>query len=263
MNWDVIYRGAYNRDGSLFFPQKHSFESLENAKRTMGSYFFANQYLGDIIPLEDQTFKKEWFKYYESLPKEAHTFVFIDPAISQADTADFTGVVVVAVDHQSNWYVLSAKRYKITPTQIINLIFEINKIFTPKIIGVEEVAYQKALLYFLDEEMRRRNTVLPVKGIRPPTDKTKQSRILGALVPRIEWGRLFFNRGLEDLEMELLTFPRGSHDDLIDAMASIEYIYYPPKELAPAPFDKLGPQHKDYEKRYIEQLVKNSREAGD
>lgn len=45
MSWNVVYRGAYNKDGSLFFPEKLSQDFLESAKRTMGSYIFANQYL--------------------------------------------------------------------------------------------------------------------------------------------------------------------------------------------------------------------------
>lgn len=257
--WEVIIKKAINEDGSLFFPQKHSIEFLEQAKKTMGSYMFANQYLNEIIPLEDQTFKKEWIHYYDEIPKNAHNFVFVDPAISQADTADYTGVVCVAVDPDNRWYVRAAKRYKITPTQIISLLFEINKIFSPKIIGVEEVAYQKALLYFLDEEMRRRNIILPVKGIRPPQDKSKQMRIL-SLVPRMEWNRLYLNKGLQDLELELMSFPRGSHDDLIDALASIEYIYYPPpheKEWDKKP----TPASADYERWYIHNLRNRQNEG--
>lgn len=231
---------------------------MASAKRTMGSYVYANQYLNEIIPVELQSFKRDWFRYYDSLPKTLHHFVFIDPAISQADTADFTGVVVVAVDSEKRWYVKLARRYKITPTQIINLIFELNANFSPQIIGVEEVAYQKALLYFLDEEMRRRNVLLPVKGIKPPTDRTKQARIL-SMVPRFEWQRIFLNRGLTDLELELLQFPRGAHDDLIDALASIEYIYYPPDK--DKEFDKKPAANSpDYERWYIHNL--RSRENG-
>lgn len=255
--WEVIIEKAVKPDGSPFFPQKLNLERLEQIKKAIGSYQYANQYDNEIIPLDKQTFKREWFKYYGSIPENTYNFVFVDPAISQADTADFTGVVCVAVDSDKRWYVRDAKRYKITPTQIISLLFEVNKVFKPQIIGIEDVAYQKALLYFLDEEMRRRNEILPVKGIRPPQDKSKQLRIL-SLVPRIEWGTLFLNRGLQDLEMELLSFPRGAHDDLIDALAAIEYIYYPPpkeKQWAKVP----GPMNANYEQYYIHKLM-NKRE---
>lgn len=250
--WSVIYKRAYNDDGSLFFPEKLNHEFLENAKKTMGSYLFANQYLNEIIPEEHQTFRKDWFKYYESIPKNTTTFVSIDPALSEADGSDYTGIIVVSVDYEKRWYLRQAKRLRVTPTQLIDFIFKIQEVYKANIIGIEEVAYQKALLYFLDEEMRRRGVLLPIKGIKQPTDKTKQTRIL-SLVPRFEWGHLLLNKGLNDVELELLQFPRGSHDDLIDALAMIEYIYFPPdKENIFS--KKPSPNSPDYEKWYIRNL---------
>lgn len=255
MKWNIVYEKALRDDGSLFFPEKLTHEFLEDAKRTMGSYLFANQYLNEVIPSDMQTFKREWFRYYDSLPKTLHNFIFVDPALSETDTADYTGIVVVAVDPEKRWYVRFARRYRLTPTQLIDQIFKLNKEFSPQIIGIEEVAYQKALLYFLDEEMRRRDELLPIKGVRPPTDKTKQMRIL-SLVPRFEWERLYLARGLSDLELELLSFPRGAHDDLIDALAGVEYIYHAPTVENPWKDKEPGPQHKDYEKWYIEKMIK-------
>lgn len=252
MKWSIVYEKAIRDDGSLFFPQKLSHEFLESTKRAVGSYIYSNQYLNEIIPSDLQSFRREWFNYYKELPNRLNTFLFVDPAISQADTADYTGVVVISVAPDSHWYVRFARRYKVTPTQLIDLIFTLNKEFKPQVIGVEEVAYQKALLYFIHEEMRRRDVVLPLKGVRPPTDKSKQMRIL-SLVPRFEFGRISLAQGLTDLEMELLKFPRGSHDDLIDALASCEYIYYAPdkeKRWAKPP----NPNHQDYEKYMIEKM---------
>lgn len=252
MKWNLVYEKAIRDDGSLFFPQKLSQEFLDNTKRAVGSYIFSNQYLNEIIPAELQSFRKEWFRYTNEIPGRVNTFLFVDPAISQADTADYTGVVVISVDPDKNWYVRFARRYRVTPTQLIELIFTLYAQFKPQVVGVEEVAYQKALLYFLDEESRRRNVVLPIKGVRPPTDKTKEMRIL-SLVPRFEFGRIYLASGLQDLEMELLKFPRGSHDDLIDALASCEYIYFAPdkeKKWAKPP----PPSSPDYEKYYIDKL---------
>jgi len=259
--WNVVYEKAIRDDGSLYFPEKLGFDVLEAKKRAMGSYIFTNQYLNEIIPKELQTFKQDWFKYYDSLPERLNTFLFIDPAISQADSADFTGMVVISVDPDKRWYVRYARRHKCSPTDIINQIFSLEAKFNPDIIGIEDVAYQKALLYFLDEEMRRRDVVLPVKGVKPPTDKTKEMRIL-SLVPRFEFGTIFLNRGLEDLELELLKFPRGSHDDLIDALAACEYIYFAPSKEKRWE-KKPGPQSPDYERWYIENLRSKQNERAE
>ena len=252
--WTVVYEKAIRDDGSLFFPEKLSHEFLENTKKTMGSYIFANQYLNEVIPKDKQTFKQEWLLYYNEVPKNVNRFIFVDPAISQADTADFTGIVVVAVDSDKRWFVEYSQRFKVTPTELIKILFEFNKRFNPRIIGIEEVAYQKALLYFLAEEMQRRNEMIPIQGVKPPTDKTKEMRIL-SLVPRFEFSRIFLNQGMTNLELELLKFPRGAHDDIIDALAGIEMIATPPPpekqwERPPAP------NHPDYERWYIDSLRK-------
>ena len=252
--WSYVMERAIKDDGTLFFPQRLTKEFLESAKRRMGSFFFANQYQNEVIPADAQSFKKEWFQYYSQLPKTKTTFCFIDPAISQADTADYTGISIVDVDPDNNWFVRVASRLRLTPTQIVKVCFDITDKFKPNIIGIEDVAYQKALLYFLDEEMRRRNTIIPVTGVRPPSDKSKETKILG-LVPRFEWGRIRLNQGLVDLETELLSFPRGKHDDIIDSLAMIDTIAYAPSKDKPDG-KRPAPNSPGYESWYINELKK-------
>lgn len=222
--WLVVYKKAINDDGSLFFPEKLSREFLDKARKTMGSYLFANQYMNEVIPEDEQTFKPHWIRYYKELPQTKHTFAFIDPAISQTVGADYTGITVVDIDTEGCWYVRHARRERLTPTQIINLVFDLNAEYKPMGIGIESVAFQKAILYLLQEEMRNRGVVVPVKEVHPGNDRTKEMRIRGALVPRFEWGRILLAQGLHDLEAELSQFPRGSHDDIIDSLAQIEAI---------------------------------------
>lgn len=255
-NWCVVYKKAIQDDGSLLFPERLTKEFLENAKRTMGSYLFANQYQNEVIPDEMQTFKKHWLRYWSTLPPLLHTFAFIDPAISQADTADYTGIVVVSVDETQNWYVRYARRERLNPSQIIELAFRIHEKFQCMTIGVEDVAFQRAIIHFAYEEMKRRGKQIPLIGVKRGTDKTKEMRILG-LVPRFEWGTLFLSQGLPDLELELLKFPRGQTDDVIDSLASLEQIIvYPtkPREKDEEP----SPNDPRYESWYINQLTKRA-----
>jgi hypothetical protein len=81
------------------FPEKLSHEFLEQQKRAQGSYIFSNQYLNEIIPTELQTFKKVGLGIMPT-PRKKNTFIFIDPALSEADTSDSTGIVVVHTDSE-------------------------------------------------------------------------------------------------------------------------------------------------------------------
>lgn len=256
MSWKVVYKRAIERDGSLLWPEKLTHEFLEIQKRKLGSYAFSNQYQNEIVPEDLQSFKKSWFKQYKSLPERVFNFAMIDPAIGQKKTSDYTGIIVISVDTDGNWYVRVANRERLTPTQIVNKCFEIQSEFKCMGIGVEAVAYQEALIYMLSEEMTRRKIVLPIKPIRPPTDRTKEARIR-SLVPRYEWSRIFHNTGLYDLESELLTFPRSSHDDLSDALSALdELVTYPSKEKEKD--ERPNPNDPGYERWFIRQKIKNT-----
>lgn len=259
MKWAIVYESA-ERDGELPFAKIGlTREFLESAKKTMGPYMYANQYLNEVIPEGMQTFKKEWLQRYTDIPKDVLTFAMIDPAIGQDDDSDYTATVVVSVDLQANWYVRLAKRERLDPIQLVNSLFELQRLFNCHVIGIEEVAYQKALLYLVDEEMRRRGVVLPIQGLRPTNDETKAMRIR-TLVPRYYWKRVFHTQGLDDLELEMLQFPRGKHDDIIDALSYID-------KMASAPTgdryndERPAPNSPDYEKWYIRQILGNKRSS--
>lgn len=262
MKWSIIYKQAIRPDGSLWFPERLSQEFLDHARRNMGVYLFANQYLNEVFPTEAQKFRKEWLAHYQSVPENVLHFAFIDPAIGTEDHHDFTGVVVVAVDYNKRWYLRVAKRVRVTPSELINMVFDIQNQFGCRAIGIETVAYQKAILYMLDEEMRRRNTLLPVTGINVGTDQTKEMRIL-SLVPRFEWGHILLSPGLHDFETELLHFPRGKHDDIIDALASLENIVYYPTEPRKVFTEQPSPLSGDYERYIIQNLARKANEEAD
>jgi len=256
-NWLVVYKKAIQDDGSLLFPEKLTKEFLETQKRKLGSYQFSNQYQNEIVPEDLQTFRKNWFRYFQVLPSPIFTFAMIDPAIGQKKTSDYTGIVIVSVDIDANWYVRLAKRERMTPTQIVDLCFKIQKEYNTMGIGIECIAYQQALMYMLSEETKRRKIMLPLKEINPPTDRTKEARIR-SLVPRYEWGRIYHSAGLYDLESELLTFPRSSHDDLSDALSSIEeLVIYPEKEKVKDERPN-SPSDPRYESWYIRQKFKGA-----
>lgn len=260
--WGIVYEGAYEDDGSLYFPERLSEEHLQTLRKSMGLYRFSNQYLNQTIPDEEQDFKAAWWKTYVTLPQDVYTFAFIDPAISLNDGADFTATILVHVDWEKNWYVSMATRQRITATQTLEHIFKLYTVHRPSIIGIEDVAYQKALLHFVTDEMHRRGQILPIKGVRrsnitshgdKKSNNSKPFRIR-ALVPRFEYGKIFIGQGLDDLLLEYKAFPRGSHDDLLDALASIEEIvYYPDPPRGEE--DVTNPADPRYERQYIKRLT--------
>lgn len=222
-------------------------------RQRQGAYTFANQYLNIVIPDEEKKFRPEWVRYIDKRPDVFYRFAFIDPAIGQHNHNDYTGIAVIEVDEKGNWYAINLSRHRLTPTQTVNKIFEIHEQFKCRVIGVESVAYQQALLYMLHEEGMRRQVVLPVKEIKRTT-QSKNARIQ-ALVPRFEWSRLFIQRGMLDFEEEYNTFPRGTHDDILDALASLEEIVSYPERKDHSNDRPTNVHDPRYESWYIKQLA--------
>lgn len=259
-DWSIVYDKAEREDGSLFFPERLSKQFLDTQRKMLGSYIYANQYQNEIIPDGDQDFKKEWLKYYDDVPQRKTTFAFVDPAISLDNDACFTALVIVDIDTEGTWYLKVARRVRLTATQTVKLIFDVKNLYNPNIIGIESVAYQEALLHFLDDQMRQSGVFIPVKEIRRSPDKHKMTRIR-SLVPRFEWQRILIKRGLTEFEDEYSKFPRGTYVDILDALASIEEIAYRPEKERKLEYEPSS-NSKQYESWYIRSLhEKATREA--
>ena len=258
MRWSLVYEKAIREDGTLLFPQRLTKEFLDSARRTMGSYLFANQYQNEVIPDDEKFFKAHWLRIYKEIPKNTYRFGFIDPAIGQKDHNDYTGIAVIDVDTDGVWYLRVANRYRLTPSEIVDKMFELQDEWQLKSLGVESVAYQEALLYLLSERMRATKKIVPVTGIKR-NQTSKQTRILG-LVPRFEWGRLLISQGMTDFEDEYESFPRAGHDDILDAIASLEEIvYYPEKEKAKKLEQPHSPNDPNYERWIVQQMIERQK----
>jgi len=255
MRWSIVYEKAIRDDGTLFFPEKLTKEFLLNVRKTMGSYIYANQYQNQIIPDDEKRFRKEWLRYHKDVPELVNNFGFIDPAISRRDGSDWTALVVVSVDTEGSWYIRYAQRAKLSPSEIVSLAFNAVKQWDLQIIGIEDIAYQRALLYMIEDEGKKRGIVLPAHGIGLGDSRHKDTRILG-LVPRFEWGRISMPEGLYDLENEINFFPRGSKD-IIDALARIEQIAYAP-ERERKTHEAPASNSPEYESWYIRNLHKRN-----
>jgi predicted phage terminase large subunit-like protein len=80
--------------------------------------------------------------------------------------------------------------------------------------GVESVAYQKAFYQLLKDASAIKGSYIPV--IEVVVDKDKIRNAL-EITPFVENGTILFNDSQQDFMAELLHFPKGSHDDMVDS----------------------------------------------
>jgi len=228
--------------GEILYPFKYPREALNKLLGAKGLSEFSAQYLNDPVPAGNAIFKHDW-KYYEPTDLrgwEFNTFITIDPAFYDPSLKqrepDYTGITVIGVPYTNDWYIKDLIMDRFEPSELIDLIFDLERQYHPITIGIESTAMQRIIGYTLREEMRTRNQFLNITELvhSGSNAKSKVERIQ-ALEPRYAVGAIYHQkniRHMSTLEMQLRRFPRSKYDDLADALASQIEIAYPPRKQA-------------------------------
>jgi len=234
--WEVIKFPAiavedekFREKGEALWKEKYNLETLKQIKNTIGIYDWQCLYQQEPIASETQEFKKEFFRYRTIEEVEAlqtNRFLTIDTAISQKARADYTGFCLNFVDNENKWNIKAWKK-KISPLELIDDLFALQERFRLTKIGIEKTIYLQAIKPFLDQEMRTRNKFLNIVELQH--DQVNKETRIRALLPRYGSHSVFHITGqCVDLEEELINFPRGVHDDVLDATAYQLQIAIPP-----------------------------------
>ena len=172
-------------------------------------------------PVDDtlSEFKKEFIQYETEdfiRNRQTRCFITIDSAVSEKESADFTGVTINRVTSENIWYVRTY-RLKVNSRELIDHLFHLYQTQKPEFIGLEETTFTQAIQPFLQEEMRLRQTFFSVTPVKH-RGVNKETRIRG-LIPRYENRGIVFIGDNQELRDEMRTFPRGQFDDVLDSLA--------------------------------------------
>lgn len=226
-NFDILVRGAYNKDGSLYFPTRLTEEFLQEQRKSQGSWIFSCQYQNEAIDSENAVFKEEWIQYYENPPKALNVFITIDPAATVNRTSDYTAVMVIGVDPDSNIYVLEPHQLKEEVSDWIDLVFRKVVEYNVSTVSLETNSWQRTYKHAFQQEMEKRKFYFAIyeagNGINT---KSKEARI-GGLVPLFEQGKIYVRKTHTALIDQILRFPKAKNDDLLDALKDILPIMFP------------------------------------
>tara|TARA_E500000331_G_scaffold101280_1_gene98177 strand:+ start:1214 stop:2704 length:1491 start_codon:yes stop_codon:yes gene_type:complete len=215
---------------------KQKKEELESIGRVS---VFYREYLCEIVGDEDQLFKEEYINYYEgkiihedskayieltnfegNKDKEVRAvniFMGVDPASSTAQTADFSTIVSIAIDKDGNRFVLPYYRQRATPMNLAESIIDQFKVYKPVKTRIESVGYQEMLREYVKKRCEEEKLFISGLEIKERPRNSKSSR-LETLQPYFAQGKFYITKNMIELRDELLLYPRGKHDDLLDGM---------------------------------------------
>ena len=209
-------------------PDPFCMDYVEHLKTSMPIDEFSAQYMNEPMSTESQLFKPEMFKYWNQRPEGLYVGMAVDLAISEKATADETAIVVLGMDHEYKLYVLDYLKGRWKPGDIVGNIFSMRDKWKPNVVGMETNGFQRTLKLSCEDEMRRKKTYFPIEEIKTGPQLSKESRIK-SLEPFYRNGTVYHASWMKgkDIETELQTFPKGRHDDVIDAMAMCLPLLHP------------------------------------
>ena len=253
--WEIIRFPAIaeenemNRDkGDALWPEKYDITSLRSIENNIGGYEWSALYQQTPIATEKAEFKEEYFLPFEEREwlekKNQNIDIIIDPAISEKKDACNSAIVSVGkAEADPDWFLLDYEAQKLNPGALIDATFKMYEDMRKSYpranikVYVETVAYQKALMYFFREEMKRRQIYFNLIEFRDSGDKFQRIR---GLIPLAKTGVLRIRSHMRELIKEAISFPKGKTVDILDAISfKLEYGKNTKEERR----KKLAPDH--------------------
>jgi predicted phage terminase large subunit-like protein len=189
---------------------------VEMLRATMTAEQYEQEANGKFIDVTGAMFKRQWFEYVDSPPAGLDWVRYWDLAASIKESADYTAGARVAFDDNGVLYIDDVIRIKAEWPDVQKLIIKTALTEPGTVLGIEEALHGLAGL----QELRRRPELLTttIRGIRVDRDKKARAMPWAAraesgkcMLIRGDWNRVFLD--------ELVSFPMGSHDDMVDAVS--------------------------------------------
>lgn len=210
---------ALDDEGRSPWPEKWSPHELMARRRKYGVIIFSAQYQCNADAMKGEIFQMD---NCQQLPPskiaglweagELRTFMGVDLAISESDSADKFAIVVLGMDKLKNYYVLEHFQGHLRFKAQTNKIVDLWRKWKCERIAIEKNGYQGGQISALKDDYPG----IPIRGIAQHKDKVTRAHKLSAV---FEQNRMFFPAaGAELLIEQIVLFPSYRYDDLFDAL---------------------------------------------
>lgn len=259
--WKSIRYRAHNADYSeILWPERYDMTYFEEKYKDYLLQGIPDAYSQEYLntPLDEST---AYFKRHDFLPrteedkkKELHYYITVDLAITEHEKADWSVFLIAGMDENRILHVVDVVRERIDARDIVETLMFLQSRYNPVAVGIEDTQVSKSIGPFLNEEMIAKNIFLNlVKLKHGGKDKIARARSIQA---RMRARGVKFDTSADwfaQFQDECLTFPRGKHDDQVDAFAYLGLMLL---ELIEAPT-----QQEKADEEYYEELGKSHGDA--
>jgi len=186
-----------------------------------------------------------------------HKFATVDLAATMKERSDFTVYAVWGVTPGPNrkMLLLALHRERLESSDHEERVNMWTAMHDPKYVGIEDRTFGTSLIQTLKKRSRIR-----VKALKADRDKVMRALPFGYLIME---GKVLFPEDapwLEAFESELLDFPNGRHDDMVDCAG------YAAMEFEAIPRDRKMPQERatnihERVEEHVEKKIKAKKKA--
>lgn len=152
--------------------------------------------------------------------QKLHLYVTVDLAISESEKAYYSVFIIAGVDEYKRIFILDVIRERLDGREIVDTLINLQRVYDPEIIGIEEMQVSKSIGPFLREEMLKTGVFANIKPLKHGgKDKIARGRSMQA---RVRAHTVFFDKEgdwYQTFEDECTRFPRDTHDDQVDAFS--------------------------------------------
>ena len=219
-------RRVHRREvGALLWPEREGAAELAAQKVALGAHAYAGQYQQRPSPREGHLFQRAWWRYYDALPRLDRVAQSWDLAFKDGEDHDFV-VGLVAGQRGADIYLLDRVKAHLSFQRTCAAIHAlVSRYPRTGAVYIEDKANGPAVIDALQHQVPGLIAVNPEGG--------KFSRAW-ACEPRVEAGNVYLPRStqpngtpmperawVEDFIEQLAIFPKGEHDDDVDAFTQL------------------------------------------
>jgi predicted phage terminase large subunit-like protein len=201
----------YRKKGDVLHPERYPLEELNKIRIAVGSKTWNSLYQCNPSTDTGNEVKREWLQYYEILPVDlTDILISVDTSFKDSDSSDYVGITVWAKRGQQA-YLLDIVHKKMGFTDTLQSIRATLQKYPDATVLIEEKANGFGIIQILKTQF---NKVIPFVS-----SDSKLAR-LRTVSPIIEAKNVFLPKyasWLSEYENELLEFPYGDNDDLVDS----------------------------------------------
>jgi predicted phage terminase large subunit-like protein len=241
----------WRQPGEPLCPERFPLERLEQIKASSASRWWQALYQQRPTLAAGSIFIREWFRYYNpaELPQAGWVRIIasIDCTFKDGAGSDFVGLTIWG-QRAEGLLLLDLLNRRMGFTATVAAIEGAWQRWQFSELVIEDAANGPAVI----DVLKRRAAGFSLRAVRPLGGKSARAN---AAAPQFEQGRILFPQGapwLADYERQLLSFPAGAHDDLVDSTTqAVNYVagtgpmrvstaHYGHAVEAPGPSDPLA-----------------------